>query len=176
MNAARRFLKLTERFERIVCLVGFAVMAAALIADVLSRKFTGAGLLGAPQVGVLGMIAVAMFGFGLAAQQGGQLRARLLDWIFPKSWNTAVNAAADAITALAMAGLAALCAIMTLESARILDVSAVLRWPIWPAQAAVTLAFVLNALRYALFAVYPVLRPVEDEIPETAEVEERAAR
>lgn len=171
MEAARAFLKGLGLFERIACGAAFVIMAGALIADVGMREITGAGILGAPQVGVIGMIAVAMFGFGIAAAQGAQLRPRFLDGVFPKAWWPAIDRLADAITAAGFAGIGVLAVIMTEESARLGDVTSVLRWPIWPMQTIIAIAFGTNALRYAIFAIWPALRPADDIEPETSAVE-----
>ncbi len=171
MSLARRYLAALSAAERAICVAGFALIAISLIADVLSRFAFGSGIVGAPQVGVIGMIAVAFFGFGVAAQTGGQLRARFLDWVFPRAWGPAVDRLADAITAAALGVLAVLAALMTAESLALGDVSSVLRWPIWPIQTLIVVALALNAIRYAVFAADPALRPVEDEIPETPEIE-----
>lgn len=172
MEAARAFLKGLGLFERIACAAAFVVMAGALITDVSMREITGAGILGAPQVGVIGMIAVAMFGFGLAASSGGQLRAKFFDGLVPATAERTVSRIADLITAAMLVVLAWLATVMTVESATLRDVTSVLRWPIWPMQAIIVAAFGLNAIRYTLFAVYPELRPVEDPSPETAEIED----
>jgi C4-dicarboxylate transporter, DctQ subunit len=195
MNAARLFLAALGRFERIACVVAFIVMAAALILDVAKREMgflfsladalnfaplrdfaeaigAGSGVLGAPQIGVIGMIAVAMLGFGVAAQSGAQLRARFLDGIFPRSWWPTVDRIADLITAAMMALLGVLAVLMVQESARMGDVTSVLRWPIWPMQCIIAFAFLSNALRYLLFALFPALRPKEDAAPETPQIEE----
>jgi C4-dicarboxylate transporter DctQ subunit len=171
MTLARAFLAALSRFEKIACALAFMVMAGALVVDVLKREFTGSGLLGAPQVGVIGMIAVAMFGFGIAAQSGGQLRIRFLDWIVPPHLAPALTRIADLVTALMLLVLAGLALQMTAQSAAMADVTTVLRWPIWPMQSIIVAAFGLNAIRYVLFALYPALRPAEDPAPETAEIE-----
>jgi len=173
MKAARTFLTALSAAERWICVAGFALIAVSLIADVLSRILIGSGIVGAPQIGVIGMIAVAFFGFGIAAQTGGQLRARFLDFVFPSSWDGAVKRTADFLTAAMLAVLAVLCAMMTAESFRLSEAGSVLRWPIWPVQAIIVAALGANALRYLVFAVCAELRPSEDPVPETAEIEER---
>ena len=173
MTLARAFLAALSRFEKIACALAFMVMAGALVVDVLKREITGSGVLGAAQVGVIGMIAVAMFGFGVAAQSGGQLRPRFLDGAFPKAWSGAIDRLADLVTALGFAVIGALAVVMTRESAAMGDVTSVLRWPIWPMQAIIALAFLTNTLRYLVFFIYPALRPGEDLEPETA-LKERA--
>jgi TRAP-type C4-dicarboxylate transport system permease small subunit len=171
MEAARAFLNGLGLFERIACGAAFVVMAGALIADVGMREITGAGILGAPQVGVIGMIAVAMFGFGIAASQGAQLRPRFLDGVFPTAWGPAIDRLADAITAAGFAGIGALAVIMVAESAQLGDVTSVLRWPIWPMQTIIAVAFATNAIRYLIFALWPALRPADDIEPETSAIE-----
>lgn len=168
MSAARAFLAALSRFEKIACVIAFVVMAGALVADVLTREITGSGILGAPQVGLIGMIAVAMFGFGIAAQSGGQLRPRFLDGVFPKAWSPALDRIADLVTALGFAVIGVLAVVMTRESAMMGDVTSVLRWPIWPMQAIIAIAFLTNTLRYLVFFAFPALRPGEDLEPETA--------
>jgi TRAP-type C4-dicarboxylate transport system permease small subunit len=168
MSAARAFLAALSRFEKIACALAFVVMAGAPVADVLMREITGSGILGAPQVGVIGMIAVAMFGFGIAAQSGGQLRPRFLDGVFPKAWGPSLDRIADLVTALGFAVIGVLAVVMTRESAAMGDVTSVLRWPIWPMQAIIAVAFLTNTLRYLVFFAFPALRPGEDLEPETA--------
>jgi C4-dicarboxylate transporter, DctQ subunit len=182
MKAAAAFLRALGGVERGLCGLGFLVMVGALGGDVGVRLWSrfvlaleqrgwisaltadaitaGGGLLGAPQVAVMGMMAVALFGLGLAVAQGVELRARFLDGAFPQAWSAGIDRAADAAAALMMAALGGLCGMMALEAFSLGDVSNVLRWPIWPMQGMIALAFGLNALRYGLFALYPALRPV----------------
>lgn len=181
-------------FERFACVAGFIVMAGALILDVGARLWSnavvhadragwisdaladqisaGGGVLGAPQVGVIGMIVVAMFGLGVAAQKGAQLRARFLDWVFPKSWGAGVDRIGDLISALAFAVIGGLVVIMVGEAMRLGDVTSVLRWPIWPIQSIIAAAFLLNAVRHLVYFLDPGSRPREDVEPETSAVEE----
>jgi TRAP-type C4-dicarboxylate transport system permease small subunit len=195
MSAGRAVLSVMSAFERAACVFGFVVMGGALIVDVGARLWSraiadaaargwldavsaselslGGGVLGAPQIGVIGMIIVAMFGLGVAVQKGAQLRARVLDGLVPKAWSGAIDRIADVLTAVMMGVIAALCLIMTQESAVMGDVTSVLRWPIWPFQAVIVAAFAMNALRYAIFALDPGLRPREDLEPETPGLEEQ---
>ncbi len=189
-------LRALSRLEQIVCVAAFVIMAGALVADVGKRllgRFAawldalpwvsglsdaaaaaglGSGLMGAPQVAVVGLITLAMFGFGVAAQHGAHLRPRLLDGIFPISWSRWVNRAADGLTAGVLGGLAWLSGAMAGESAALGDVSSVLRWPIWPIQAAIAVAFGLNALRYLIFSIRPDLRPNDDGLSELPDLQE----
>jgi TRAP-type C4-dicarboxylate transport system permease small subunit len=194
MRAGRALLAGLGAFERLACVLGFVVMAGALTLDVGARVFShavtfaerqgwvgaaladqvsfGGGVLGATQIGVIGMIVVAMFGMGVAAQKGGSLRARFLDGVFPKSWSSGVDRIGDTVSALMFLAIGALAVVMVSEAMVMGDVTSVLRWPIWPIQAIIAAAFLLNALRCFVYALDPSLRPREDLEPETSVVEE----
>lgn len=159
---ARGVLKALRWIERIACVLSFTVIAAALIADVGSRLLQGAGILGAVQVGVAGMVVLAMFGIGLASDAGEHLRPRYFDALWPETWRMAVQRIADALTALFFLVFGIIAVLVVAESYALGDVTSVLRWPIWPLQCAIALAFLLNALRYVIFAGRPDLRP-DDE-------------
>jgi hypothetical protein len=61
---------------------------------------------------------------------------------------------------------------MTQESFVMGDVTSVLRWPIWPLQTIIVVAFLLNAVRHLIFCFEPDTRPREDLEPETSAIEE----
>lgn len=172
----RRLLGLLTAIERGACLVSFIVMSAALIADVGSRLVFGSGLLGAPQVGVIGMIALSMFGMGLAADTGSHLRPRFFDGLWPDRWEDALRRLADAIGAVFYLLIGVLAVFVVAESIELGDVTSVLRWPIWPLQTMIAAAFLMNALRYAVYVARPELRPAEDlesSVEQTIEAEGR---
>ena len=188
-NLNALYLAALSRAERLICGLAFVVMAGALALDVGARLWgrvvhaleqsgvlsptiadavsAGGGVLGAPQIAVLGMIALASFGAGLAAQQGAELRARFLEGLVPKRFSGAADRLGDAIAAAILGVIGALCVAMAWQSFQLGDVNAVLGWPIWPAQALIACAFLLNASRYAVFAWTPALRPALDAVPET---------
>ncbi len=154
------------RTERIACGAAFVVMAGALIADVFSRQVFATGLVGAPQVGVVGMIAVAMFGMGVATDHGQHLRPRLFDGLFPAPVQPTIERIANVLTAMFFAGFGVLAALVVAESMALGDRMAVLNWPIWPMQLIILAAFATNAVRFAIYAIDPGLTPQQD-LPET---------
>jgi len=186
---AKAYLSGLSLAERLICGLAFLVMAGALAADVGARLWgrlvsaltqkgaldpaiadglaVGGGVLGASQVAVLGMIALASFGAGLAAQQGAELRARFLEGLVPLRFAKTADRMGDALTALILGIIGILCAAMTIQSFQLGDVGAVLGWPIWPAQSLIASAFLLNAGRYVVFALAPAMRPAIDAVPET---------
>ena len=170
MQAVARFLKGLKFVETLICFLAFCVMAGALIFDVLKREFTGSGALGAPQVGVIGMIVVSYIGIALASANGSHFRPRFADPLIPKKFEPAVDRFAEF-------GFAAFCFWMTyvatlvaLESKDLGDVSAVLRWPIWPVQMVIAAGFGLVGLRHTLYGIFLELKPMPPEKVEGIEI------
>ena len=150
-----------HRCEQALCALGFAVMAAALAFDVGARILLGRGLVGAPQVGLVGMLVTAMFGIGLASHAGEHLRPRFMDGWCPPGWQPALRRIGDSLTGVFFFGLAALAGIVAFESYGLADVTPLLRWPVWLLQGVLVVAFASNGARHALFAWRPALAPEE---------------
>lgn len=147
------------RLESALCMTGLAVMALALVVDVGARLTVGHGVVGAAQLGLVGMLLTALFGIGPAADAGEHLRPRILDRYCPPSWEPGLERAGHALTGGFFALLAWIAAGVAIESHRLDDVTSLLRWPVWLLQTVFVAAFGLNALRYALFAARPDLSP-----------------
>lgn len=156
------FLSWIGRIERIVTLAAFALMALSLLADVISRRLFMTGLIGATEVAVIGMVAVAMFGIGIATDEGAHLRPRVFDALIPKRFDAGLARLASLVTALFFALFAALATWMVIQSAVLGDRTEILRLPIWTLQAMIALAFATNAIRFLIYAAEPALRPSED--------------
>lgn len=165
MRAAEKFLNGIGRIERAVILLSFAVMAGALMIDVLSREILGRGVFGAPQVGVFAMIVMSFLGLGLASASGGHLRPRFADRLVPRSWDPFMDRLAEFIFALFCAALGVIAIMVVRETFELGDVAPVLRWPIWPFQAVIAAAFFIGAIRHTLFGIYPALRPKSQTEP-----------
>lgn len=161
MSVARRYLEIVTATERAICLLAFTVMSVAVFADVAARSITGHGLVGMLQIGVLGMILSAFVGAGLASSAGGHLRPRILDRLTPPALEGAVVRVGEGLTALACGTFAGLTAFMTLETRTLGDVNPVLNLIVWPVQAVLPLAFASLAVRHAIYALRPDLRPAE---------------
>jgi TRAP-type C4-dicarboxylate transport system permease small subunit len=111
-----------------------------------------------------------MLGIGLASSAGTHLRPRFFDGLVPKRHDAGMNRLADLLTA-AFCGYFAWLGVITVGEALAQgDVNPELRWPIWPFQAVIPLAFWIACLRHALFALFPALapRPVSPEQAELA--------
>ncbi|MDG2242179.1 MAG: TRAP transporter small permease [Rhodospirillaceae bacterium] len=168
LQAARAFLHYLRIFEQTLCFLAFLVMAGALMGDVLRREFTGSGWFGAPQVGVVGMIVVAYMGISLASANGSHFRPKFADVVL-RRWDSLANRIGEF-------GFAAFCYFMAyiafdvaVESYELDDVSAVLRWPIWPVQGVIVMGFGLVAIRHTLYGIFIDLRPVPPEAVEGVE-------
>ena len=159
MSAVLSFIGRTERW---ITIAAFALMALSLMADVVSRRLFMTGLIGATEVAVIGMVAVFMFGIGVATDEGGHLRPRLFDALIPKSIDELVDRLASAVTGLFFALFAGLAGFMVLQSVVLGDRTEILRAPIWTLQAMIFLAFATNAVRFFIYAARPDLKPGED--------------
>jgi len=142
LSAVLGFIGRTERW---ITIAAFALMALSLMADVVSRRLFMTGLIGATEVAVIGMVAVSMFGIGVATDEGGHLRPRLFDALIPKSIDALVDRLASAVTGLFFALFAGLAGFMVLQS-----------------MALIFLAFASNAVRFFIYAARPDLKPGED--------------
>jgi TRAP-type C4-dicarboxylate transport system permease small subunit len=151
-----------SRFERWATMLAFALMAVSLLADVISRRVFMTGLIGATEVAVIGMVAVAMFGVGVATDAGAHLRPRVFDALIPKAFEGAMGRASSLVTAAFFAVFAGLAGWMVVQSFVLGDRTEILRAPIWALQAMIFLAFTTNTLRFAIYAARPELRPSEN--------------
>lgn len=152
-------LRWMSRIEKVLCAGGFAVMSLALTADVASRLALGYGIVGAPQLGLVGMLVTAMFGVGLAADAGEHFRPRVLDKYRPAHWEVAMGRIGHALTSVFFLLLAGVAAYVAWESWLLGDVTSLLRWPVWLLQGVMVVALAFNAVRYALFSASPDLAP-----------------
>ncbi|MDX2222955.1 MAG: TRAP transporter small permease [Rhodospirillaceae bacterium] len=163
MDAVKKFLNGLRIFQQGLCFAAFAVMAGALIYDVLKREITGSGAFGAPQVGVIGMIVVSYIGVGLASASGSHYRPRFADKVFPARFNPLMDRIGEFGFAAFCAFLAYVAARVTLESMELNDVSPVLRIPIWPVQMTIAIGFGMVSVTHFLYGVFLELRPAPSD-------------
>ncbi len=102
--------------ELVVTTSAFVVLAVVIFADVVMRRVTGSGLVWAREIGVLANVVLTIIGIGLASADGTHLRPRLLDHIFPDSWDAALTRVQELLTALAFAALAWIAVSVVLET------------------------------------------------------------
>jgi len=154
-----RLLDSVRTLERVITCAAFAVLATVIFVDVVVREFSGTGLIWAREVGVYANIMVTLVGIGLASDSGSHLRPRLADRWLPAGWDPVLARLGEALTAAFCIGFAFVALQVVLET-RVLDErSIVLRLWVWPFQAVLPLAFLLCALRHAIYATWPALAP-----------------
>lgn len=156
-----KLLAVIGRCERWLCVAGFVVMASALVLDVAFRLFVGRGVVGAPQVGLVGMIVTALFGLGLAADSGEHFRPRVMDNLVPAGFGNAIVTLGHLLTAAFFAVLTVLSVWVAAESMALDDVTPLLRWPVGLLQCVLVVAFGVNVLRYLIYAFVADARPSE---------------
>ena len=137
--------------------------------DVLKREFTGSGWFGAPQVGVVGMIIVAYMGISLASANGSHFRPKFADPLLQR-WDRTANRIGEFGFAVFCFFMAYVALNVSIESYELDDVSAVLRWPIWPIQGVIVMGFGLVAVRHTLYGIFIDLKPKPPESAEGMEV------
>ena len=160
-HPATHLLSLVGRFEKGLMLLAFTVLVLVVFSDVLARELTGAGLYWASRTAVWANVIVVMAGFGLASADGAHLRPRFADNWLPAGWSGALEFLQHAVMALFCAAIAWLSASVALESRALGEVAVELFLPVWPVQVFLPLAFSAAAIRHAIYAWVPELRPEE---------------
>jgi TRAP-type C4-dicarboxylate transport system permease small subunit len=148
------------RLERLVTIAAFTVLIAVVFADVVSRELTGRGLHWAMQAGVYANYVVVLFGLGIASASDAHLRPRFADRWLPARLEPWLARLPDAGMALFCLGFASVAVDVVAVTRELGDRSAVLGNLVWPLQALLPVVFSLAAIRHALYARWPSLRPV----------------
>lgn len=165
---AAAFLARVARVERAVTFAAFVALVAVLFADVLSRELTGAGLVWARQAGVWANLVLTMVGIGIASSAGAHLRPRFADGWLPAAWGPQLERLGEALMAAFCIAFASIAFFAVAETHALDERAAMPDWPVWPFQAVIPAVFVVAALRHALYAAWPGLRPAGRD-PETKE-------
>lgn len=158
---AGRVLAVLGRVERAVAVTAFAALVAILFADVLSRELTGSGLVWARQLAVYSNLLLTMFGIGVASADGAHLRPRFADRWLPRAWDAGLDRTAEALMSAFCLAFAAVAVAAVLETHALAERSPLPAWQVWPFQAVIPAVFCAAALRHALHAAFPRLRPVD---------------
>ena len=159
MLSAQTALQQLVKAERWISCIAFAVLITVIFADVVSRELTGSGMHWARQVGVYANIFIVMAGFGLASASGDHLRPRFADGWLPAHWNAGLVRVQEVVMALFCLAFAAVAVQVVGETYSMQERSVVLRVVVWPFQAVIPVAFAVAAVRHALYALRPQLRP-----------------
>lgn len=176
--AVATLLRGWHRLECWIAVAAFSFIAAVLVIDVLGREAFGPlmGLLGIPvgATGLFGSQKLAVFalvigsfcGIGIATATGVHLVPRIgFGWV-PNTWGPVMDRLGDAVTGLFLLGVAWYGVVFVLASKQSGVLAAVINVSAWPIQLAIPLGFASAALRYLIFAAWPVLRPAPPEFQE----------
>ena len=160
---AGALIRALVRAESALSVLAMTAIVVALSADLAGREFFGKGVFAAQRFAVYCMIVCAMLGFALAVSWGAHMRIGGLDRVFPQSWNGFLARVGDAVSCggcLFLAGWSVKFVAVSYQQQAVGMSFEILLWPI---QAVLAWSFASSALRYALFAVYPLLRPPDEQ-------------
>ncbi|MCS6948793.1 MAG: TRAP transporter small permease subunit [Steroidobacteraceae bacterium] len=160
-DVAAMLLRRLLSVEKALTVGAFAVLIVVVFADVLLRRVTGSGLMWSREVGIYTNIWLTLLGVGIASASGAHLRPRFLDRLWPARWENAAVRTQELVTALGFAALTVLAALVVIDTRQFDMRSPVLGLPEWLLQLCLPVAFGFAALRHAIFAAYPQLRPAE---------------
>jgi TRAP-type C4-dicarboxylate transport system permease small subunit len=158
---AERVLAHVFTLESVIAVAGYAIVAGLLVVDVALRELVGTSVYGAQRISVYVMIITGFLGLGLAAAQGRHLRPRFADGLIPTGLTRAATRLGDLIMTAVLLGFAWIGLRFVLEAHEFEDMARIIDIPLWYLHLIVPYAFATTALRYALFALYPALRPEE---------------
>jgi len=162
MQGAATVLNALQRIEGAVAALAYATVALLLMGDVLGREFFGEGIFGAPKMAVYAAIVAGFLGLALATGAGSHLRPAFLDGVFPDHFDQRIWQISNAISSIVYLALAWIAIEFVMSTRESGDRAAVLYWVLWPIQIVMPYAFFSCALRHALFAMAPSLRPAQE--------------
>jgi len=164
MTVARQFLHWLTRLECVVAVLALILSASALMADIIAREVFRVGLFGSLRVAVYSTAIAALFGFGICVAQSAHIRVNVFDKITPETWQATIVRIGDVISLAICAYFAYWALQYVIQTYEIGETDTSLNLKVWPMQTVLFWMFFSGGLRYALFAVFPVLRPEEAEV------------
>ncbi|WND03501.1 TRAP transporter small permease [Temperatibacter marinus] len=165
------FLIYALRAEKALTVFAFIVMTLVIVGDVISRKVTGLGIIGAPRIAVFAMIVTAFASFGLASDGRRHLRPKFADQWFPAAWDPVITRIQELLTASFCLAFAGVAIGVVQETYALQEVTRMLQMPVWPMQALIPLVFLVAGIRHAIYGLYLDLRPQLEANPSLSEVE-----
>ena len=159
---AGRFLNALFRFEAFLAITCYLVIVCLLLSDVFMREIMGGSIWGAQRISVYLMIVTGFLGLGLAAAKGRHLRPRFADPLVPASLAPSADRSGSVIMALVFAGFAVVAVEFVQNAILYGDLARTIKIPLWIIELVVPYAFASTALRYAVFAFNPTLKPAEE--------------
>jgi TRAP-type C4-dicarboxylate transport system permease small subunit len=156
------FLKWLLRLESLVASLAYVIVAGLLLGEVIAREIFATTIWGSQRMAIYAAIYAGFLGLCLATAANSHLRPQFADKWWPARWTNGLDRLGDVISA----GLFAMLGIVGLEyvtaSYEVNETAPVIRWKLWWIQSVIVYAFFSSAVRHAVFALRPDLKPRPD--------------
>ena len=160
-----RLLAGLRRVEAAIAAFAYLTVTVLLLLGIAAREFYSTSIWGSEKMAVFAAIIAAFLGLTLATSANAHLRPQFADAWWPAAWRTVIARLGDLLSAVIFAGIGAIAAIYVVDTYGNNDRAIILYWPLWIIQIVIPYAFFSSALRHAIFAWRPGLKPQ----PETLE-------
>ncbi|MCI5102126.1 TRAP transporter small permease [Phaeobacter italicus] len=159
----KRFLSALLTVETLVAGAFYAIAAAILFADVISREFLNSPIWGGQRIAVLLANGSALIGIAVAVALNRHIRPSVLDGAIPARFDPVTLRAGHFVGASVMFAAAYFAAMLVLENRAMGFTTPPLKLEIWIAQLALPYGFASAGLRYLFFAIDPSLQPKHED-------------
>ena len=149
--------------ETIVAGAFYAIAAAILFADVVSRELFNDSIWGGQRMAVLFANASALIGISVAVALNRHIRPSVFDTVFPESWSPYVVRLGHVISACVLLGGAYFAVLLVLDNRSMGFTTPPLDLEIWIPQLALPYGLGMAGLKFLIFAGFPDLQPNPNE-------------
>ena len=163
MTAAGRLLRALTAVESVAAAIAYVIVAALLIGDVVGREVLGKGIFGASKMAVFAAIVSGFLGLSLATAANVHIRPAFMDWVFRGRAEPWARRAGDAFAFVFFCVAGYFAILFVMQSYEFKEKAAVIYWQLWPIQLVIPYAFFSTALKHAIFAGWPALKPTAEE-------------
>jgi TRAP-type C4-dicarboxylate transport system permease small subunit len=151
-------LKALRLIESVVATVAYAAVAGLLMVDVIGRELFGQSFLGAQQLAVYGAILAGFMGLTLATSDNSHLRPAFMDFVFARH-PVLVARIGESFSAVFYVAAAYVAWTFVAVSMGAGDRAPVLYFVVWPLQLVIPYALASAAIKHAVFAIRPDMKP-----------------
>ncbi|MCU9839947.1 TRAP transporter small permease [Ruegeria sp. WL0004] len=176
--SVERLLSTWHLLERWIAVIAFSLIGLLIFGDVAGREFIGpvgralgfdvgfSGIYGAGKMSLFMLVIGAFAGLGISVASGAQIVPRIAFGWTPAFLSPAIDRFANLLSGICFLAVAYYGWIFVSASRDIGTVMPGLDWPVWIIQIAIPIGFLSAAIRYSIFAIWPSLAPVREELPE----------
>ncbi|WP_193140916.1 TRAP transporter small permease [Meridianimarinicoccus sp. MJW13] len=159
----KRFLSALLTVETLVAGVFYAIAAAILFADVISRELFASPIWGGQRMAVLLANGSALIGIAVAVALNRHIRPSVLDGAIPARFDPVTVRLGHLVGAAVMFGGAYFGALLVLDNKAMGFTTPPLKLEVWIAQLVLPYGFASAGLRYLFFAIDPDLQPKHED-------------